>query len=150
MILLDTNAAIAMMNDPASPIGDRAVQRLEAGETVALSAIVTFELWWGVAKSRRRAFNEARYLALIGGSLVVLPFDADDAASAAEIRAALAAAGTPIGPFDVLIAGQALRHGATLVTTNTREFERVPGLKVEDWTAARKREAGGPATPARE
>lgn len=136
MILLDTNAAIAMMNDPESPIGDRAVQRLEAGETVALSAIVTFELWYGVAKSRRRAFNEARYLALIGGALLVLPFEAEDAILAGEIRATLAAAGTPIGPYDVLIAGQALRHGATLVTANTREFQRVPGLKVEDWAAA--------------
>ena len=67
-----------------------------------------------------------------------------------SVRATLAAAGIPIGPFDVLIAGQALRHDATLATANTREFERVLGLKVEDWAVVRKREAGGPATPARE
>ena len=63
----------------------------------------------------------------------ILAFDAEDATTAAEIRAELKAAGTPICPYDLLIAGQALRHGATLVTANTREFSRVPGLKVVDW-----------------
>ena len=62
-----------------------------------------------------------------------LPFDEEDAAQSAGLRAILETAGTPIGPYDVLIAGQSLRHGATLVTANTREFARVPGLNVEDW-----------------
>ena len=52
---------------------------------------------------------------------------------AGKLRQALAGKGTPIGPYDLLIAGQALRHGATLVTANNREFKRVAGLKVEDW-----------------
>ena len=66
----------------------------------------------------------------------MLPFDADDALAAGEVRTALELRGTPIGPYDVLIAGHALRHGATLVTANTREFSRVPGLMVEDWAGA--------------
>ena len=61
----------------------------------------------------------------------VLDFDREDARQAGELRARLAAAGTPIG--DVLIAGQALARGLTLVTHNTGEFQRVPGLRIEDW-----------------
>lgn len=64
----------------------------------------------------------------------VLNFDQDDAREAGEIRATLRAAGTPIGPYDVLIAAQARRRDAVLITTNTREFVRVPGLRIEDWT----------------
>ncbi|MDX2257997.1 MAG: type II toxin-antitoxin system VapC family toxin, partial [Hyphomicrobiaceae bacterium] len=60
--------------------------------------------------------------------------DENDAKHAGELRAQLAAAGTPIGPYDILIAGQALRHGATLVTATTTEFARVDGLKLEDWS----------------
>jgi tRNA(fMet)-specific endonuclease VapC len=65
--------------------------------------------------------------------LTILDFTAVDARKAAEIRAALAAGGTPIGPYDVLIAGQALQRGLVVVTRNTREFSRVPGLNVENW-----------------
>jgi tRNA(fMet)-specific endonuclease VapC len=63
----------------------------------------------------------------------VLGFDANDARHAGQVRASLAAAGTPIGPYDVLIAGQALARNLTLVTSNVREFRRVPGLRVKDW-----------------
>jgi tRNA(fMet)-specific endonuclease VapC len=63
----------------------------------------------------------------------VLEFDLEDARQAGEIRAHLASKGTPIGPFDVLIAGQARARELTLVTHNTSEFQRVPRLKVEDW-----------------
>ena len=64
-----------------------------------------------------------------------MAFDPEDARAAAEIRADLKRKGTPIGPYDVLIAGQSLARGLTVVTANLREFERVEGLKVEDWTA---------------
>ena len=63
----------------------------------------------------------------------VLDFDREDARRAGELRAQLSVAGTPIGPYDVLIAGQALARGLTLVTHNTREFGRIAGLKFEDW-----------------
>jgi len=65
----------------------------------------------------------------------VLPFEVEDASHAADIRAELEKAGTPIGPYDSLIAAQARRRGAALVTLNSREFERVPGLLVVNWTA---------------
>jgi tRNA(fMet)-specific endonuclease VapC len=64
------------------------------------------------------------------------PFDAADAEEAGDIRAALERAGTPIGAYDILIAGQARRRGAVLVTANTAEFRCVPGLRIEDWAAA--------------
>ena len=64
----------------------------------------------------------------------VLEFDADDARAAGLIRAELAGSGTPIGPYDILIAGQALAQKLKLITNNTREFSRIDGLQVEDWT----------------
>lgn len=66
-------------------------------------------------------------------SFQVLPFDADDARVAAELRVELRRLGRPIGPFDALIAGQALARKLTLITHNTREFSRVEGLTIEDW-----------------
>ena len=66
---------------------------------------------------------------------VVLDFDKEDARQSGQIRALLAGKGTPIGPYDVLIAGQAIARNLTLVTHNTDEFRRVPGLRIEDWQA---------------
>ncbi len=60
-------------------------------------------------------------------------FNSEDAKAAGEVRAALVIAGTPIGPYDILIAGQALARNLTLITHNTREFSRVNGLRIEDW-----------------
>lgn len=71
----------------------------------------------------------------LGAGVDVIDFDAADAREAGDIRAHLKRAGTPIGPYDVLIAGQARRRGARLATLNAREFARVPGLIVEDWNA---------------
>jgi tRNA(fMet)-specific endonuclease VapC len=103
-------------------------------EPIALSAIVLFELWFGIAKSERRAENIAELEAFLARGFEILALDGDDAEEAGDIRATLARAGTPIGPYDVLIAAQARRRDATLVTANGREFSRVPGLKIEDWT----------------
>jgi tRNA(fMet)-specific endonuclease VapC len=69
----------------------------------------------------------------LAGPIQVLPFETADAEEAGDIRAALEQAGTPIGPYDLLLAGQARRHDALLVTANEREFARVPRLKFEDW-----------------
>lgn len=95
-----------------------------------MPAIGLHELFHGEYKSRRRAHNLARVLAL---QFEVLGFDLQDARHAGEVRASLAAAGTPIGPCDVLIAAQARARDLVLITRNTREFERVPGLAFEDW-----------------
>jgi len=94
-------------------------------------------LMYGAAASERREPNENKIAVLISsGRLSLLPFDAGDAREAADIRAHLRQAGSRIGPYDVLIAAQARRAGTTLVTANTGEFERVPGLLVVDWAAA--------------
>jgi tRNA(fMet)-specific endonuclease VapC len=136
MICLDTNVMIAVINRRAPQIRQRLLQTLLDGETVGISAIVLFEMWYGIKKSARpqqNAGNLADFLAL---DVIRWPFEAEDAEEAGEIRAALTRAGTPIGPYDILIAAQARRRNATLVTANHREFSRVPGLKVEDWAAA--------------
>ncbi len=70
----------------------------------------------------------------LSGSIQIVPFGEEASEAAGELRAALEIAGTPIGPYDVLIAAQALKSGATLVTANISEFARVPGLSWEDWT----------------
>lgn len=93
------------------------------------------ELWYGAYRSQKVAFN-LETLRLLFSDLPILDIDSEDAGVAGEIRAELARAGTPIGPYDVLIAGQAKARGFTLVTNNTDEFRRVVGLKLDDWTAA--------------
>lgn len=133
MILLDTNAAIAVIKDQPRMVRMAYQDALSRGETLFLSSIVLFELKYGVARSGYGRENAERLRRFVSGRLVQLAFDDQDAVIAAELRAGLAARGTPIGPYDLLIAAQALRHGATVVTANTREFERVAGLKVEDW-----------------
>lgn len=133
MILLDSNAVIAFMNCRPPSVRATFETRRRDGIAICLSSIVVFELRYGVAKSQRRVANAAVLDGFLAGQVSVLGFDAVDARSAGEIRAGLEAKGKPIGPYDVLIAGQALRHGATLVTANTREFARVAGLKWEDW-----------------
>lgn len=128
--LLDANAVVALLNDTTSPIARRI--RRYAPRDIGVSAVVIHELYYGAFKSQRVEKNVARVDAL---QFPVLEFDQDDARQAGEVRAHLASK-TPIGPFDVLIAGQAKARKLTLVTHNTTEFQRVPGLKVEDWKGA--------------
>jgi tRNA(fMet)-specific endonuclease VapC len=128
--LLDTNAVIALLNDAGSPVARRAKQHHPS--EVAVSSIVAHELFYGAFKSRRTAHNVALVDAL---PLEILPFDREDGRQAGEIRAQLAAAGQPVGPYDVLIAGQAMARQLVLVTHNTGEFSRIAGLVVEDWQA---------------
>lgn len=134
MIQLDTNAAIAIINNAPAAVRVAFAKNSAAGETIGISSIVLFELRYGGAKSRHGILNENLLNEFLSGGISVLAFDDDDAACAGVLRATLEAAGTPIGPYDILIAGQALRHGATLVTANTREFKRVKGLKIADWS----------------
>jgi len=136
--LLDTNACIALINGTQAGVRRR-FQRAAARNSVMLvSSIVAFELWYGVGKSERKESNTQRIEAFLAGPLEWTPFDDDDARAAGDVRAELEAAGTPIGAYDVLLAGQARRRGATLVTSNVREFWRVNGLKWEDWAAPRR------------
>ncbi len=102
------------------------------------SSIVAFELWYGVAKSQRQDSNTLRLEAFFAGPLEWTLFDEDDARAAGTVRAELESVGTPIGAYDVLLAGQARQRGATLVTSNAKEFVRVAGLKWEDWAVPRR------------
>ncbi len=135
MICLDTNVIIAALNEATSPARARINRAIAGRVPVAVSAVVLSELWYGAAKSGQVEYNTARLQDFLSAPIDVLDFDADDAREAGEIRAVLAKAGTPIGPYVVLIAAQARRRGATLATANEREFARVPGLKTENWAA---------------
>lgn len=93
----------------------------------------------GVAKSRRKDNNTQRLETFFAGPLEWAMFDEQDARAAGTIRAELESIVKPIGAYDVLLAGQARRRGATLVTSNAREFARIPGLKWEDWALSGSR-----------
>ncbi|MFD1911849.1 type II toxin-antitoxin system tRNA(fMet)-specific endonuclease VapC [Halodurantibacterium flavum] len=129
--LLDTNAVIALVTRRS----ERLLHRVNSKEpgSLAVSSIVAHELWYGAYKSQKVAFN-LETLRLLFADLPILDFDREDARVAGEIRAELKRQGTPIGPYDVLIAGQAKARDMTLVTNNTGEFARIAGLRLEDWT----------------
>jgi len=135
MISLDTNAVVAAINQRVPKVRARLEQALMDGVVVGIPAIVLYELWYGIKKSVRPEENIARLSTFLALDVTPWPFDAEDAREAGEIRATLDRSGTPIGPYDILIAAQARRLGALLVTANKREFARVPGLKTEDWAA---------------
>jgi tRNA(fMet)-specific endonuclease VapC len=125
--LLDSNVVIGLMK--MRPDILLALESRRASDC-AISSLVLHELFFGAYKSERRDANLADVDVL---SFPVVDFDRQDARRAGEIRAVLRARGTPIGPYDVLIAGQALARGLILVTNNVTEFSRVEGLAVEDW-----------------
>ena len=133
--LLDTNAVVALLRNKPVRVRERFRQAETAGDYLALSSVVLFELWYGVAKSSQVPENTERLKILLSGDLDLLDFDDEDARTTGQIRAALERAGTPIDACDLLIAGQALRRGLTVVTANTGEFGRVAGLSWQDWTA---------------
>lgn len=135
MILLDTNVVIDALDSRRPEVRRRLGEAQSAGETLGLSSVVLFELRYGLALSARRVENERMLQGVLSGGLAVVAFDGDDASAAAELRADLRKAGRMIGPYDVLIAAQARRRGATLVTHNLSEFSRVPGLIAVDWVA---------------
>ena len=131
MLILDSNTvSYYFRGDP------QVVPRLQAlpPADIGVPAIVEYELRYGLLRLPPQA-AEPRLLALtqLLRPMQMLPFDSECAAQAARIRAALEAAGTPIGPHDTLIAATALRYQATLVTRNVREFSRVPSLQWANW-----------------
>lgn len=131
--LLDTNACIALINGQPPAVRARMQKASSAGAHLLVSSVALFELWYGVGKSAKQDFNRKRLEAFLSGPVLVLPFDDADARIAGSVRAALEAVGRPIGAYDLLMAGQALRHRVTLVTTNVSEFSRVKGLAWQDW-----------------
>lgn len=129
--LLDTNAVIALVTRRSEPL----LRRVESSEpgALAISSIVAHELYFGAYRSQKVEFN-LETLRLLFSDLDILDLDQQDAQAAGEIRAELARRGTPIGPYDILIAGQAMARGLPLVSNNTAEFQRIAGLRLEDWT----------------
>jgi tRNA(fMet)-specific endonuclease VapC len=131
--LLDTNVCIALINGTPARVRTHFEQAIRKNDEVFVSSIALHELWYGVYKSVREEFNSKRLQTFLAGPILLLSFEDDDAKSAGSVRAALEASGKPIGAYDILIAGQALRHELTLVTANVAEFSRVKNLDWEDW-----------------
>ncbi len=131
---LDTNAVIAVIKN--QPGFRRRLRRVAGrGNSVAVSSVVLFELWYGIARSQRPVENAELLRIFLSGAINLIPFSEEDAKLAGELRNKLEVAGKPIGPYDLLIAAQALRNRATLVTSNVSEFRQVSGLSVQNWAA---------------
>ena len=130
-VLLDTDVCIAILNRDERI--HRQVERHLPSE-LRMSAITLAELRFGVAKSAQAKRAQSN-LRVLRSKVAVLPFDEEATTRYGELRALLEQRGTPIGPLDILIAAHALSTGRILATHNSREFRRVPGLKVEDWLA---------------
>ncbi|MFZ5496893.1 MAG: type II toxin-antitoxin system VapC family toxin [Verrucomicrobiota bacterium] len=127
--LLDTNVCVDLLKGHP-----QVAARVEAVSPAdcAVSSVTVFELAAGIrrcAQPERERKKIARLLAVV----TVLPFDLKAAEEAARIRHELEAGGQKIGPYDLLIAGQALSASRTLISHNTREFSRIPGLRLADW-----------------
>ena len=129
MYLLDTNTLIYYFKG----VGNVAERLLSTSpREIALSTIVLFELEVGIAKSvspRKRKSQLQEFTSLV----TIVSFDHGAAESAAEIRVKLEKRGAPIGAYDILIAASAVATNSTLVTHNTKEFERIEGLRIVDW-----------------
>ena len=132
--LLDTNLCIALINGSSAKVRSRFIQAVHRHAELTTSLIVAHELWYGVAKSQQVARNANALTAFLSREVALLDYSERDAQAAGEIRAELESKGQRIGEYDTLIAGQAFARNLVLVTANTREFDRVKGLIVEDWT----------------
>ena len=129
--MLDTNICIyAIKHKP-----EQVFMRLQEHDPIdiCISSVTQAELVHGVEKSKAREKNRVA-LALLLANIEIMNFDSLAAESYGKIRADLEKAGTPIGPLDMMIAGHAKALGYTVVTNNTKEFERVKGLKLENWS----------------
>ena len=129
MFLLDTNVLSALVREPQGVVAARIALAGEAN--ICTSIVVAAELRYGAAK--RGSARLAQQLDTILGALDIVPFESPMDRVYADLRNTLEQRGRPIGGNDLIIAAQALALGATLVTDNVKEFEQVPGLKVENW-----------------
>ena len=129
MILLDTNICIHVINAKPPAVLERF--RLYRMGEIGLCSVVAAELAYGVAKSGSARNRQA--LEMFLAPLIILPFDDAAVWAYGNLRAELERKGTPIGALDTMIAAHALSQQSTLVTNNTREFARVPGLALENW-----------------
>jgi tRNA(fMet)-specific endonuclease VapC len=132
--LLDTNVCIALINGTSDKVRARFAQATRSKSTLTTSVIVVHQLWHRSAKNELATRYARALTAFLSSGIEVLDYSEQDAQAAGEIRAELERQGQRIGEYDTLIAGQAFARNLILVTANTREFERVKGLVVEDWS----------------
>jgi len=129
MYVLDTNTLIYFFKGVGN-VSDKLLS--VSPKEIGIPTIVLYELEVGIAKSMSPR-KRLKQLGEIASLVNILPFTAKEAKISANIRVQLEKKGTPIGPFDILIGGTALANNFTLVTHNTKEFKRIPKLKIEDW-----------------
>jgi tRNA(fMet)-specific endonuclease VapC len=127
--LLDTDTCIGVLRQRPGM-----VEKLSqvAPTDCAVSMVTVYELFCGLAKAQDPARERQKVERFIS-AIIEIPLDRASAEAAANIRAELERLGTSIGPYDLLIAGQAISHGLTLITNNVREYQRVIGLKIDSW-----------------
>lgn len=130
MVLLDTNICIYLMKNTYPALTER-VLSCDPSEFL-ISAVTVYELFYGAEKSNWGEKTKQK-LSMFLAPFPIAPFTVDDAVMAGRIRGFLEKQGTPIGPYDIQIAAQALSRGIAVVTHNTAEFGRIPNLKAEDW-----------------
>lgn len=128
--LLDTNVWVDYLNERYPTVASRILA--SDPDDLGLSSVVLAELRYGADKSRRPDWNHAR-IDTLAREVPILEFDSSAATAFGRLRSRLESSGQPIGPYDMLIAAQALAGDLILVTDNEREFERVAGLQIENW-----------------
>lgn len=133
--LLDTCVLIDLIPGTVAAVDDHFGRAIASGDELMLSAVSILEFRFGAVRSRSRTAQLAALQRLLT-MVDTVAFDDRDAVAAALVKSRLATAGQLIGPYDLLIAAQAVARGWTLVTSNAREFSRVDGLVLEDWRIA--------------
>lgn len=131
-LLLDTSVCIAAIRGNPPIVRDRLDASALQGHAHYVSSVTVFELWFGIGRGKRTADNIAQLEAFFA-QVRTLHFDEEDARAAGLLRAQLYTLGQLIGPYDLLLAGQALRRSLKLITANVREFSRVPDLRWANW-----------------
>ncbi|WP_199554852.1 type II toxin-antitoxin system tRNA(fMet)-specific endonuclease VapC [Sandaracinobacteroides hominis] len=130
--MLDTNLCIRVLRDRPQGLRERFNGH---ADSLCVSTIILYELLTGAAKSARPDHHR-KEVERFASRLEILPFDSEAADHAADIRGSLERGGQTIGAYDLLIAGHARSRGLTVITGNLREFNRVDGLRCEDWESA--------------
>ncbi|KGL56335.1 type II toxin-antitoxin system VapC family toxin [Pantoea ananatis] len=131
--MLDTNICSFIMREQPETVIERLEQVVLRGHRIVVSAVTYAEMRFGAAGPKASPRHMQLVDAFCARLDAVLPWDRAAVDATTEIKVSLRLTGTPIGPNDTAIAGHAIAAGAVLVTNNTREFERVPGLTLEDW-----------------
>ena len=130
MYLLDTNICIYALNGKHPALTEKLLSI--SPDDICISSVTVGELEYGAAKSKWSDKTRQMIYAFLS-NFAVLSFDETDALLFGRLRSKLAADGTPIGAYDVMIAAQGVNRKLTVVTHNTKEFSRVPGIVLEDW-----------------